>query len=99
MQDNNISIIDQMKDLVLTISKLCYDQKFSEVDTILENVDIAESSTFILIGYCRTTYPARHDLKYWQTFIDAVKIEFINRGDDKILLHGLVKSADEIKVI
>jgi hypothetical protein len=79
-----MNIDNQLDQIYDTIDDLLLNSKFSEVDCILERLEI-KIDLDLLLGYLTATYPAKSKLRKRENLFNKVKEEYT----DEQLLKGL----------
>ena len=80
----------QLDELYDSVDDLLRENKFDEVDQMLQDVNLRQAGVIKMIGYLTITFPVRSALAYRSKFYEAVRQELIALGRNAdALLKGL----------
>ena len=94
-----MSLDDDLRDISVDsdgeIDDLLEDGDYSAVDSMLEEVDVANTNSTVLVGYAGATYVVAQMLEYRETFMSDVYDELVDRGlDADDILEGLIEARE-----
>jgi hypothetical protein len=78
----------ELSDMFRHVDGLAWAGSFDQIDQYFDSIDVATSSTLLLIGCLRFTYTYRDRLSSWPDLLERTKNEFVIR-DCVEDLHGL----------
>ena len=87
---NKMTIDTELDEIYDLIDDLFHVGEFERVNSILQDLDLKNTETDLLIGYLTATLPAKNKLPYRETFYRKVEKLLKERGDyEDGLLNGL----------
>lgn len=89
---NNIMLDKELDTIYETIDELMLGGDFTQVDRILDEVDVATTPIVLCLGYLTVCHVARHRLKNYKGLFNKIKYRAITERDATYanrLLDGL----------
>lgn len=83
--------MEKIVELCNTLSTMLHFGQFAEVDALMRNIEVSQTSTEELVAWCRYSYCANFHLQEWKNLVNKVESELLNRGEDaERILRGLL---------